>query len=131
MKLGNIMEVFKAGKMVVNPTFWKQKTIDLNTLVVVISGIVGIINFFDCSWCNLNLTTEQVVGIATGIVSLVGVFNAGSTAATSEKVGAVNPKITAIFKKKPVVQEVVEEVTEEEVGEEVSSELSDDISKLQ
>lgn len=104
MKAQDLIEVFQAGKEVANPEFWKQKTINANVIMVLISGVIGILNFFDCSFCSIQLTPEQMIGITTGIVSIAGLFNAGSTMATSAKVG---------FKKK------------------VDASLSDDISKLQ
>lgn len=104
MKAQDLLEVFQAGKQVANPEFWKQKTINANVLMVLISGIIGILNFFDCSICSIQLSSDQIIGITTGIVSIAGLFNAGSTMATSTKVG---------IKKK------------------VDNSLSDDISKLQ
>lgn len=137
MKASDLMEVFQAGKMVAKPAFWKQKTIDMNVLVVLISGIVGVLNFFDCSFCSLSLSSEQIIGIATGICALVGVFNAGSTAATSDKVGLkpfvkVEEKPVTYAAKKVASKSAPKvEEAEEEIGEEVSSELNDEISKLQ
>lgn len=133
MKASDIMEVFKAGKMVANPAFWKQKTIDANTIVVLISGLVWIINFFDCSICDLQLTNDQIIGITTGIISLVGIFNNVSTAATSKKVGLkVVEKITKstpVSSPKPSTKIEVD-VDDSEV-EDVTEDLSDEISKLQ
>lgn len=123
MKITQMMEIFQAGKAVANPEFWKQKTINANVIMVLISGVVGLLNMFDCSLCDLQLTTEQIVGITTGITTIVGIFNAGSTLATSEKVG---------FKPKPKTK--VTNETEKEVEPELSeveSDLSDDIGKLQ
>lgn len=126
-----MMEVFQAGKEVANPEFWKQKTIKANAIMVLISGIVAILNMFDCSLCDLQLTSEQIIGITTGITTIAGIFNAGSTMVTSTKVG---------FKpKKSSTEVVVEEEIEEEIEEEVKpskkkmveSSLSDDIEKLQ
>lgn len=105
MKANDLMEVFKAGKEVADPAFWKQKTINGNVLMVLISGIIGIINFFDCSFCNIELSPDTIVGISTGIVAIAGAINAGSTMATSTKVGIGKTK--------------------------VNQELADDIKKLQ
>lgn len=127
MKITQMMEVFQAGKEVANPEFWKQKTIKANAIMVLISGIVAILNMFDCSLCDLQLTSEQIIGLTTGITTIAGIFNAGSTMATSAKVG---------FKpKKSSTEEVVEEEIEEKVKPSkkkmVESSLSDDIEKLQ
>lgn len=104
MKVSQMTEVFEAGKKVANPEFWKQRTVDVNVLLVLLSGIIGVLNMFDCSFCNLELTPEQLLGITTGITTIVGIFNAGATVATTDKIG---------IKKK------------------VSTDLSDDISDLQ
>ena len=92
MKVKEMMEIFEAGKQVANPTYWKQKTIDMNKLILVLSGLVGIINMFDCSMCNIQLSPDQLIGIATGLISAVSVFNMGSTAATTTKVGLIGKK---------------------------------------
>jgi hypothetical protein len=135
MKITQMMEVFQAGKEVANPEFWKQKTIKANAIMVLISGIVAILNMFDCSLCDLQLTSEQIIGITTGITTIAGIFNAGSTMATSAKVGFKPTKTSP----EEVVEEEIEEVVEEEIKEKVKpskkkmveSSLSDDIEKLQ
>jgi hypothetical protein len=124
MKISQWLEIFQAGKAVTNPEFWKQKTINANVIMVLISGVIGILNLFDCGLCDLQLTTEQIIGITTGITTIVGIFNAGSTAATSEKVGLIKKKPSKDVKKEEVESET-EELTE------VSADLSDDIEKLQ
>jgi len=109
MKINNMMEVFQAGKMVANPESWKNGTVKLNTIMVLISGVIWILNMFECSLCNIQLSADQVIGIATGVMSIAGIFNAGSTLATSEKVG---------FTAKPSKVEVID------------SDLNDDIENL-
>lgn len=108
MKVSQFIEVFHSGKMVANPEAWKNGTVKLNTIMVLISGLLAILNMFDCSVCNLQLTSEQVIGISTGIMTIAGIFNAGSTLATSDKVG---------FKPKPKI--------------EVDVDLNNDIENLQ
>ena len=134
MKFSQMMEIFQAGKSVANPEFWKQKTINANTIMVLLSGLVAILNMFDCGICNMHLTPEQLIGLATGITTVAGLFNIGSTMATSTKVG-FKPKATATISEE-VVEETIEEVEEEEEVKPtkkklVSSSLSDDIEKLQ
>ena len=87
MKISEMMEVFQAGKQVANPAFCKQHTINANVLMVLISGIVGVMNMFDCSICDLQLSSEQLIGLATGITTIAGILNVGSTLVTSTKVG--------------------------------------------
>lgn len=107
MKISQMIEVFQAGRSVSNPVAWKTGTVKLNTIMVLISGLIAILNMFDCGICNLQLTPEQIIGIATGIMAISGVFNAGSTLATSDKVGISLKK------------------------QEVDESLSNDIEKLQ
>lgn len=126
MKISQMMEIFQAGREVANPEFWKQKTINANVIMVIISGIVGVLNMFECSICDLQLTSEQIIGITTGITTIVGIFNAGSTMATSSKVGfKTKPKPEAVKVEEPSVEESESELSE------VDSSLSDDIEKLQ
>lgn len=87
MNAKQILEVFEAGKTVANPKAWKDGTVKINIILVLISGLIGILNFFDCSFCQFSLSPDQQVGIATGIMTIAGLFNAGSTVATSDKVG--------------------------------------------
>jgi len=131
MKISQMMEIFQAGKSVANPEFWKQKTINANTIMVLLSGLVAVLNMFDCGICNMQLTPEQLIGLATGITTVAGLFNIGSTMATSTKVGFKPKNISA-------PEEVnVEEVSEPEPAPTpskkrlVSSSLNDDIEKLQ
>lgn len=91
MKANQLMEVFRAGKMVANPKAWKTHTVTINTLLVLISGGLAILNMFDCSFCGFQLTAEQQLNIATGIITIAGVFNAGSTVVTTDKIG-IKPK---------------------------------------
>lgn len=87
MKVNDLMEVFQAGKEVANPAFWKQKTINANVIMTLLSGIVFIINMFDCSICDIQVTSDQLISVSTGIIAIAGMLNAGSTMATSSKVG--------------------------------------------
>ena len=88
----NILEAFQAGKCVANPENWKNHTVTANTIIVLVSGIVGIMNMFDCGICNLQLSPEQLIGISTGVMAIAGIFNTTSTIVTSEKVGFKSSK---------------------------------------
>jgi hypothetical protein len=127
MKIKEMMEIFEAGKQVAKPAYWKQKTIDINKIILVISGAVGILNMFDCSVCNLHLSSEQLIGIATGVMSIASIFNMGSTAATSTKVGLLKPQKPATVVD---VKTSDTEVQDDEV-QDVESSLADDIKRLQ
>ena len=87
MKINQLMEVFQAGKTVANPEAWKKHTVTINTLLVLLSGALAILHYFDCSFCQFNLTAEEQLSIATFIMTIYGIFNAGSTVATTEKIG--------------------------------------------
>jgi len=91
MNINQLTEVFNAGKCVANPEAWKKHTVTVNTLLVLISGALGILHYFDCSFCQFNLTSEQQLTIATFIMTMFGLFNAGSTIVTTEKIG-LKPK---------------------------------------
>lgn len=87
MKISQMLEVFEAGKTVSNVESWKKGSVNINVIMALISGCVAILNMFDCSFCNFQLSNEQVLGISTGIMTIAGIFNAGSTIATTEKIG--------------------------------------------
>ncbi|CAB4126840.1 hypothetical protein UFOVP84_27 [uncultured Caudovirales phage] len=87
MKVNQLLEVFNAGKAVANPEAWKKHTVTVNTLLVLISGCLAILHYFDCSICTFDLTSEQQMSIATFVMTIFGIFNAGSTIVTTEKIG--------------------------------------------
>lgn len=87
MKARDLVEVFHAGKMVANPKAWKAGTVTVNTILVLISGGLGIMHMFDCSFCGIELSAEQQLNIAMGIITFAGIFNTGSTVATTDKIG--------------------------------------------
>jgi hypothetical protein len=104
MKINQLMEVFQAGKTVANPEAWKKHTVTINTLLVLLSGALGILHYFDCSFCSFNLTAEEQLSIATFIMTIYGIFNAGSTIATTDKIG-IKPKDPI-----PVSQELSQDI---------------------
>lgn len=104
MKVNQLMEVFEAGKTVANPEAWKKHTVTVNTLLVLLSGALGVLHYFDCSFCQFNLTAEEQLSIATFIMTIYGIFNAGSTIATTDKIG-LKPKEPV-----PVSQELSQDI---------------------
>jgi len=105
MNAHNIFEVFRAGKSVANPEAWKKGTVSVNTILVLISGALSVMNFFDCSFCNFKLTSEEQLNIALGIMTIAGIFNAGSTAATTEKIG-ISPKAPIASSESDIIQTI-------------------------
>ena len=122
INIPQLMEVFQAGKTVANPEAWKKGSVNVNILMVLISGIITIFHYFDCSICGIQLSTDQIVSIATAIMAIAGLFNAGSHVATTDKIG---------FKQKVQQDITVDDSVKDDKIQEVSEELANDIKDLQ
>ena len=78
-KLFAAANAVKAGECLKNPATWKNNTMLMNTLVVIIGSIPTFIEF--------PMTDGQINSIAYGVVTVVGLYNTYIHAATSTKVG--------------------------------------------
>ncbi len=96
MNINQMLEVFQAGKSVANPEAWKKHTVTVNTLLVLISGSLAILHYFDCSFCHFDLTPEQQMNIAAFVMTMFGIFNAGSTIVTTDKIGIKSKNIQTV-----------------------------------
>jgi lipopolysaccharide assembly outer membrane protein LptD (OstA) len=76
--------LFKKGKEVTNPIFWKNLQTAGNSLAGLISAIVVIAGGFGY---DLHLTPEIISSAGAGIAALYGIGNAILVVITSKKVG--------------------------------------------
>lgn len=80
-KLKTALTLFKVGKVVSDPTKWKNRQITTTMLVAVIWGISDAARAFGYE---LPITEEMADGIAVGMLSVVNLL---LTFTTSDKVG--------------------------------------------
>lgn len=77
--------VLRKGRIVANPEAWKKGQVTVNLLFGFFSAVVVALRLFGI---DLGLTDDQLLEIATGIFTVVGVlFNPYVTIATTQKIG--------------------------------------------
>ena len=82
--ISGFMDLFKKGKEVANPTAWKNGTIAVNSVFAVLGSAVSLAKGFGY---NLGIDDGTLQSLATGLVSLAGLFNAIMHVITSARVG--------------------------------------------
>ena len=80
----SIPEALQAGKMVSNPTAWKQGQITASVLVGLLGSIIAVLPLFGYQ---LDIDDVTLNSIAGGVPAVYGVFNQVATAASTDKVG--------------------------------------------
>lgn len=80
----NGLIVLQKGKSLKDPAVWKNRTIFLNTITVILFAAVASARALGVE---IPLTDEELSQLAISIVILVGVFNNYETLGTSDKVG--------------------------------------------
>lgn len=88
-KLKAFYNVFRAGESVANPAAWKKGQITTGILAAFLGAVVALAKAFGYE---LPLTDEQLAQIGGAVLAIVGLFNTGATAASSDKVGIVPGK---------------------------------------
>lgn len=83
-KLSALFNLLKTGTEIADKAKTKGATISVNYIVLFISAAIGLLNTFDCSFCDFALTNDQLIGIATAVTTILALFNNVSTAATSQ-----------------------------------------------
>lgn len=81
MSITQIFRAVKVGEQLSDPAIWKHRQKLINALVIVMELVVTFFPEY------INLSEEDIVGVATGIAILAGVFNTALINATSRKVG--------------------------------------------
>jgi len=82
--IAGFLDLLKKGKEVANAETWKNRTIAANALLAFIGAIVSVAKGFGY---NLAIDDATLQGVAVGIVSLGGLFNAIMHVITSARVG--------------------------------------------
>lgn len=81
LKLMSIVEVFKKGQAVANPTLWKNRQVTTTVLVAIIFAVINMLSVFGYT-VYVDIDTANI--IATCIIAVVNVV---LTYATSDKIG--------------------------------------------
>ena len=85
-KLWVLLDALQKGKELQNKATWKNAQALMSIFLVFLATIAEFVP-------SLGLTSQQESAIAYGIVTIVGVFNAYTTVATSASVGiTIKPK---------------------------------------
>lgn len=83
-KLRAFYSVFQAGKVVANPAAWKRGQMTGG----LVAGLLGaLIAFAKVFGYDIPLSDEQLLQIGGAAVAVFGLFNAGATVATTDKLG--------------------------------------------
>lgn len=88
-KLINLLpEVMQRGKAVANPEAWKKGQITSGILAAFLTALLGLSRALGY---DIPLTDEQITYLASGALSMYGMYNVVATVVSTDKVG-VKPK---------------------------------------
>ena len=79
-----LIEALQAGKELANPAGWKNRQTTMNLLVAVLSLLLLALRI---AGIDLQLSDDQLTGIAEAVAVILGLVNMFLTTATSKKVG--------------------------------------------
>lgn len=81
----NLPKVFQEGKMVANPEAWKKGQITTSLLAGFFASILAVADLFGYQLAGVS--QEQLLIIATGILTAFGIFNPVATVISTDKIG--------------------------------------------
>lgn len=84
-KLQASLEVLQTGKEIINPEKWKAGKQILGNLVIFLSACVILMNQFNCSFCDINVSEETLTDIASGALGVYALIVNIITAITSKR----------------------------------------------
>jgi uncharacterized membrane protein len=84
------LDVLKHGYEVSDVEKWKSGNMFVGTLVSLLSALILLINQFDCKFCNIQLDSNTLLQISTGILGLYALIRNVISASTSKRV-SINP----------------------------------------
>jgi uncharacterized membrane protein len=84
------LDVLKHGYEVSDAEKWKSGNMFVGTLVSLLSALILLINQFDCKFCNIQLDSNTLLQISTGILGLYALIRNVISASTSKRV-SINP----------------------------------------
>ena len=83
-KVDSVIEALNKGKVVANPTAWKNGQITVNILAAALASLFVALRAFGV---DIPITEEQTTTVASAILGLVGIYNAFVTTVSTVKVG--------------------------------------------
>lgn len=86
-----LMAALQAGKEIQNPEKWKKGQNLLNSLALVITGIVAVLRY---NWPELPVSDADIIEMASIAAATLALVNRYITTATSKKIGVGNAKVT-------------------------------------
>ncbi|MFZ6773018.1 hypothetical protein ACO0LB_09930 [Undibacterium sp. SXout7W] len=110
-RLSSFYNVFRAGQSVADAVKLKNKQLILNALVALFSGVIGIGKIYGYDF---HLTPDDITHIAGVGAVLIGLFNAGATVASTDKIGIL-PARQPDPAEQPAVPDVVTTTSPEPV----------------
>lgn len=97
-KAKKLFDVYKAGQAVADPVFLKKGQLTVNAVTVLLGTLVAAAKAFNV---DIPLDNTQLVQIGTTAFTLVGLFNAHATIASTTKLGTADavpvPDTTAVL----------------------------------
>lgn len=86
-KLRALWALFHQGEEIANAATWKNSAIAVNTLTSFFVAIIGIMT----AWgYNIDISKENLEKVASGIIGIIGIYNAIMHTISSNKVGLSN-----------------------------------------
>jgi hypothetical protein len=83
-KIGAAFTVFQKGQIVANPAAWKAGQVGANVLLGFLAALVTLAKTFGY---DIHISDQDLVHIAGAVAAIYGLFNAGVTVASSDKIG--------------------------------------------
>lgn len=83
-KITSVIDLFRKGVVVANPTAWKKGQVTVNTLATVLVAAIGVAKAFGYE---IPITETEANTLATAVLIIVGLFNNVATVVSTDKVG--------------------------------------------
>lgn len=90
-KAKDLFNVYRAGQIVYDEVFLKKAQLTINALSVLLIAVVTALKAFNV---NIPLDDSQLTQIAGTLFTIIGVFNAHATVASTDKLGILPAKHT-------------------------------------
>jgi hypothetical protein len=103
----SLPKVFQEGKMVANPEAWKKGQITASLLAGFFASVIAIADLFGYQLAGIS--QEQLLTVATGIITAFGIFHPIATVISTDKIGTKPVEVTT-QEPAPIVEAVGIEV---------------------
>ena len=84
MNISEIIKALKLGEEVSNPETWKNRQVTTSVIVSLLGLVIGVMKM---KGINLDISDADIVMIAGGIATVLGILNSLAVFASSKKVG--------------------------------------------